>query len=173
MYAPASTTRANPSTRSSQRYFLTKLRTRTTGKVLVDIRALIFHLTKADGPDVTVSNRGIITPSLQAKVPKKLSNKTQYLFILDELKTGSFLSIFQLCDDDCIVIFSKFNVKIFKNNRIIITGTRNNHILWSITLQSPTSPTPKVSRRSNNMANGVIRLRQTKKGWYSTYQAVD
>ena len=105
-------------------------------------------IIKAHGPDVIVANGGIITPSLQAKVTlsKELSNKAQYVFILDDLKTGYPLSIGQLCDDDCIAIFRKFNFNILKNNRIIITGTRNDHGMWSILLQSPTSPTPEVPR---------------------------
>ena len=46
---------------------------------------------------------------------------------------------------------------------VVITGTRNDYGMWSIPLQSPTFPNPKVPIRSSNVANGVIRLRQTNK----------
>ena len=74
------------------------------------------NITNVDGPDITVSNGGVVIPSLQAKVTlsKELSNKAQPAFILDKLKTGSLLSISQLCNDDCIAIFNKFNVNILK-----------------------------------------------------------
>ena len=122
------------------------------------------NITKEDRQEVTVTNGGVITPSLQSKIPlhKVLSNERYNTFILDEMKTGYLLSIGQLCDDKCMKMFSKSNVEILKN-RIIITGTRNNHGMWSIALQSPPSQTPKVPRRSNNVANGVICLRQIKK----------
>ena len=122
------------------------------------------NITKIGGLYFTVENRDTITPSLQAKVPlsKELSNKTHHAFILDEMKTGSLLSTDQLYDGDCIAIFSKLNIKILINNKIIITGIRNDHGLWSIPFQSPTSPAPKVPIQSKNPANGVIRLQQKK-----------
>ena len=123
------------------------------------------NTTNADGLDVTVINGGIITPFLKAKVllAKELSKNAQHTFIVDELKTWYLLSISQLCDDDCNTIFIKFNVKILKNSKIIITGNRNNHGLWSVYLHFPTSPTPKVPQHPKNVANGVIYLQQTKK----------
>ena len=52
-------------------------------------------ITKVKGLDATVANGGVITPSLQAKVPlaKQLSNNAHHTFILDKLKIGSLLSI--------------------------------------------------------------------------------
>ena len=45
------------------------------------------NINKAKRLYITVANRGVITPSLQAKVPltKELSNKAQHVFILDKL----------------------------------------------------------------------------------------
>ena len=108
-----------------------------------------------------------MTPFLQAKVPfvKELLSKAHHEFILDKLKRGPLVSIDQLCDDDCIAIFIKFDVKILKNNNIIVTGTLNNHYLWHILVKSLTSsPPPKIQRnRTKNVVNGGIHLQQRKK----------
>ena len=48
-------------------------------------------------------------------------------YVFGDLKTGSLISIGQLCDDDCIALFSIFNIYIIKNNKVIITGKLNNN----------------------------------------------
>ena len=74
-----------------------------------------------------------------------LSDTAQKAFVLDDLRTGTLVSLAQLCDDDCLAIFSKFDVKIVKNQKIIITGTRTPNGLWSIPLHTP-----------NHQANGIL-----------------
>ena len=82
----------------------------------------------------------------EATIPlsTSLSTDAQTGHILDNLKTGSLISIGQLCDDDCIALFGKYNLKIFKDGQIIVRGTRNpSNGLWNIPLHSlpPTKPT--------------------------------
>ena len=88
--------------------------------------------------------------------------KITYSFI--NLKSGSLISIGQLCDDDCIAIFTKYDVKIIKNDKILIKGRRTANGLWKIPIgtaikpsavQSPTNP-------ATHVANGVIQLDSTK-----------
>ena len=64
----------------------------------------------ADEHEVRVVNRNTITPISQTscELSEKLSNGAQYIFIFDQLKTESLLYIGQLCDDDCIALFSKY-----------------------------------------------------------------
>ena len=38
------------------------------------------------------------------------------------------------CDNDCIAIFSRYNIKIMKNNQILIEGQRIDNGLWIIPL---------------------------------------
>ena len=57
----------------------------------------------------------------------------------------------QLCDDDCIAIFSKFDVKIVKKDTVIITGKRTTNGLWEIPLATPSL-----------QANGILRLDKSK-----------
>ena len=52
----------------------------------------------------------------------KLSSKVQSAHVFNDIATGSLISMGQLCDYDCISIFTKFDVKILKHNKVIITG---------------------------------------------------
>ena len=82
-----------------------------------------------------------------------LSDVAQRAFVLDDLRTGTLVSLAQICDDDCTAIFSKKDVKIVKNQKIIITGTRTPNGLWSIPLHT-----------ANHQA-GTLRT-----AWESTHQ---
>ena len=69
----------------------------------------------------------------------------------------------QLCDDDYVAIFTKFDVKILKHNRVIITGLRyRTNGLWNIPL-GPNPPAQQSPNRSHpNQANGILRQDITK-----------
>jgi hypothetical protein len=69
-----------------------------------------------EGPSVRVTNGQNIETSKRATVPlaKELSNKAKVGHMFDDLKSGSLLSIGQLCDDDCVALFSKYDVKTHK-----------------------------------------------------------
>ena len=59
----------------------------------------------------------------------------------------SLISIGQLCDDDCIAIFSKNDLNIFKNNKLVLQGKRNKTGgLWNV----PLAPTIKSHEYSIN-----------------------
>ena len=63
---------------------------------------------------------------LQGQLPLSpyLSTNAEEAFALDSLKTGTLVSLAKLCDDDCIAIFDKYQVKIVKDGYIIIQGAR-------------------------------------------------
>ena len=96
-----------------------------------------------------MANGNNITPHSDAKIPLSpaLSRSVHHEFLFDSLKTGSFMSIGQLCDDDYIAIFKKYSVKILKSNTIIIIGKQNVNGLWEIPLTPTPSPTPNVTKR--------------------------
>ena len=56
---------------------------------------------------------------------KKLSSKSQEALIFPNLTNESLISVGQLCDDNCEVVFDKNKVNVIKNEEIIIQGTRN------------------------------------------------
>ena len=84
-----------------------------------------------------------------------LSPAAQSAFVLDDLKTGSLLSLAQLCDDDCIALFTKYDVRIVKHNSVIITGSRMPNGLWSV----PITPLPARPHQ----ANAILRTDKPKR----------
>jgi hypothetical protein len=81
-----------------------------------------------------------------------LSCAAQSAYVIDELQTGTLISLGQLCDDDVTAFFKKTAVNLLKNNKIIITGTRLTNGLWSIPLAT-SSVIPTL-----HQANGILRL---------------
>lgn len=92
------------------------------------------------------------TTTGQLPLSPHLSPAAQTAFVLDDLKTGTLISLSQLCDDDCIALFTKYNVKIIKDKRVIITGQPITNGLWTIPIATPPS----------HQANGILRMDKTK-----------
>ena len=116
-----------------------------------------------NGPTVISASGDVMKPTLSGIFPLSphLSDTAQSAFVLDTLKTGTLISLSQLCDDDCIAIFTRFQVRILKNNKIIITGNRTPNGLWSLPLLPPPS----------HQANGILRLDQPKRDLAQYYHA--
>ena len=108
----------------------------------------------ASGTGMTATQRGTLPLS------PLLSDAAQSAFVLDDLRTGTLISLAQLCDDDCTAIFSKNNVKIVKMNTVIINGTRTPNGLWTIPITPPL-----------HQANGILRLDKTKQELALYYHA--
>ena len=108
--------------------------------------------TVTNGPTVLSASGTPMRSKLQGTLPLStlLSSKAQSAFVLDDLQTGTLISLAQLCDDDCIAVFNKYEVHILKKDEIIITGKRMSNGLWSIPI---TIPDPNV-----HQANGILRL---------------
>ena len=66
------------------------------------------------GLTVEVANGNFVKPNLQdtLKMSTKLSPKAQSAHVINDLTTGSLVSMRQLYDDDCIAIFTEFDVNI-------------------------------------------------------------
>ena len=80
---------------------------------------------------------------------ERLTEKDRVAFSFNNLKSGSLISIGQLCDENCIVIFTKYDVQIILHNEILIRGKRTDDGLWKIPLSNnqPTlvSNTPETA----------------------------
>ena len=76
----------------------------------------------------------------------KLYSKAQSAYVFNNTTTGSLISMGQLCDDYCITIFTKFDVKILKHNHVIITGL---HDLTNGLCNTPMEPSPPAQQSSN------------------------
>jgi hypothetical protein len=76
------------------------------------------------GPSVQVANGNTIQTTKSAVIPlaSELSTQAKSGHIFNNLKSGSLISIRQLCHDDCVALFIKYDEKIYKNGQIIIVG---------------------------------------------------
>lgn len=115
------------------------------------------------GPSVQVANGETIEPTKRAIIPlaSEFSTKAKVGHIFEGLKSGSLISLGQLCDDDCVALFTKYDVKIYKEGKVIIVGKRNaNNGLWNIPLAPktylPAVPRTATSRTFHHSANGAI-----------------
>jgi hypothetical protein len=104
-----------------------------------------------------------VTSHGQFPLSSKLSPGAQSAFVLDDLKTGSLISLSQLCDDDCIAIFSKYDVQILKHNNIIIKGKRMPNGLWSLPLAETPIPSVPTLSLVLHQANGILRTDKPKR----------
>jgi hypothetical protein len=68
------------------------------------------------------------------------------------LKTGTLISLTQLCDDDCIAIFTKYDVQIIKDDQFIIKGQRMTNGLWSV----------PITKNTPHQANAILRTDKPK-----------
>ena len=171
---------------STSNYYAALDNTITSYDALDDMAALHHYLQdcveqactevrKKEGPPIIVENGNNITPQSDAQTPlaPALSRSTQHAFLFESLKKVSLLFIWQLCDDDCIAIFTKYDVNILKNNTIIITGKRNANGLQNIPITPTTVTPPNVTKNKKStqpppspmfqhQANGVLRTQKTK-----------
>ena len=115
-------------------------------------------------------NKMKATHTVSIPLAPQLSTPASSGFVLNGLTTGSLISISKLCDDDCVALFSKYDVKIIKDGRVIIVGPREKSSgLWTIPfapkLQDdvqlpPVIPKP-ITKPILSKATSAIRCAQT------------
>jgi hypothetical protein len=87
---------------------------------------------------VILPNSAIISSTHTAKLPfPQLPTKAIEAHIFPHLRNHALLSIGVLCDSGCTVTFTKGNVQVRYNNRIVLEGTRIPPGLWSIDILAP------------------------------------
>ena len=75
---------------------------------------------------VSLPNKKMMKSTHEATLPmSQLSTEARTAHIFPNLIQSALISITQLCDNGCKVIFSKRQEKIYKNNTLILTGKRN------------------------------------------------
>ena len=71
--------------------------------------------------------------------------------VIPNLLSASFLSIGQLCDDNCLALFTKEKVFIFKQNKLLLQGKRNHYDsirTIPVSIQSVSIPSPNFTTKS-------------------------
>ena len=123
-----------------------------------------------DGPIVTLpdSSKMKATKTAQLPLAKELSPKAQLSHILPSLKSSTLISVGQLCDDGCDVLFGQNDVKVYKNEgkishllqneEPILRGTRNfENRLWD---------TPLIPREKRKIQDNNVRFPATRAAIY-------
>ena len=113
------------------------------------------------GPKLAVEGGRIISLTKKAILPlsNKLTEKSRLAFSFDNLKSGSLISIGQLCNDDCITILTKYDVQIIRHNEILIRGKQTDNGLWKIPLSKNKHTlvsNPPETAAQKQVANGII-----------------
>ena len=107
-----------------------------------------------------------MSPTKKSILPfaNTFTRNAKIAYSFNNLKSGSLILIGQLCDDDCIAIFSKYDVKIIKKDKVLIKGRRTPNGLWKIPIGTTIKPLAVQPANSTtiNVANGVIQLNSTK-----------
>ena len=122
---------------------------------------LLDQLTDPTGsPSVTCPNKATLQPIAKGilHLHPALSTTAQTATVLDKLRSASLISIGQLCDDNCVALFSKNNLQVFKNGQVVLEGKRNwNDRLWDINISN-----------KHESANIILQQDRTKSD-YATY----
>ena len=80
-----------------------------------------------NGPKAFLPNKTIIQADREGHIllHNDLSQKAQKAYSFPQLTNESLISVGQLCDDNCKVLFDKSSVKVIKNNKTILSGSRS------------------------------------------------
>ena len=101
---------------------------------------ILQDITECTLAKVTLPNKTTLQASQQGMLPINTPSPAKTALILPQLTNSSLLSIGQLCDEECIAVFDKQAVNIYKNATIILQGTRNpSDGLWDISLPNTTT----------------------------------
>jgi len=107
---------------------------------------------EADGPTAITPTLETLKATKEGKLPfsnTSITSKALKTHVFPKLGSASLISVPQLCDDGCKVVFDKKHVCITKNKEIIITGRRNNiDGLWDILI-------PVNSDTTNNIIGHI------------------
>ena len=99
-----------------------------SGTYLMETHAKKLHNLQqtTNGPAVGTPTGIRIEPNKNGNLPfDGLSEEAKQAHVFPELTSASLLSMGQLCDDDCTAIFTKNDLQIFKNGKLLIKGLRN------------------------------------------------
>ena len=89
------------------------------------------NITNKTGTPVTLPNKTTIIPTQEGTIPlsNKLSLSAQKATVLPALKSASLISIGQVCDDNCTMVFTKDKLLTAKDKGIKIQVDEANILL--------------------------------------------
>ena len=123
-------------------------------------KKVLDNITNNNKAFVTLPNKQIIQSSSQGVLPIQTNTSAKTALILPQLMNNSLLSIGQLCDDDCVAVFNKHAMHLYKNAKLVLSGKRNTSDgLWDINFNPPIrTATEKINDyKSTLSANAIIQ----------------
>ena len=105
-----------------------------------------------DNSQIQADKRGLLP------LPKSLSLTAGTAHVFKGLTNASLISIGKLCDDGCVAVFDKLDLRVFKKNKIILSGKRNFHDgLWDVNISDQFKPKIEsmnmIVRKDNTKTN--------------------
>ena len=88
---------------------------------------------------VTLPNNETMSSTFQGSLNMSpmLSSKAQQALVLPNLKSSSLTSLGQSCDDDCQISLNKKDMRVCKDDRLVMKGCRNlRDGLWDVPIKS-------------------------------------
>jgi hypothetical protein len=83
--------------------------------------------------------------------------KAKTAYVLDGITNASLISIGQLCDNNCIAVLDKRQLKAFKNNECILKGAHNTTDgLWDISIPTPAPLSTTARMQAKHQVNAII-----------------
>ena len=87
-----------------------------------------------------------------------LPKQEKELLIYPGITNKLLLSIGQICDDNCLALFSKNNLHIFKEDKLILSATHNfSDSLWDMSFPSTSHNHIHTSLTMNHQINYIIQ----------------
>ena len=124
---------------------------------LSDAKILQQKKTIENGLCVSQPDNTIIQGTEQGHLPfspASLSQKATQAHVFPHLSSALLLSLGQLCDDDCKIYLDKNWMKVYKENKLVLTGKCNfTDGLWDVSLTTNTYRT-----QQNRQPPSCIRL---------------
>jgi len=151
---------------NNQSQFVVKLDSEETQNYIkTTYKQLMRNITSLqNGPKAILPNQTTIQADSMVILPLHhfLSNEAQTAYSFPNLTNESLLSVGQLCDDDCEVLFDKKKVQILKNNKIILQVQRSPiDKLYDINLEAYHTNNPSKNIHCHKM-NYIIRKDRSK-----------
>ena len=132
---------------------------------MVKDKSILLNIIKQAGPTVFLPNNDYISSNASGNLPiPSLSTDATKTHLLPGLQNSSLLSLGQICDDDCIVHLTKSHLYVFKNNKLLLTGFRNQRDgLWDVPLPQQRLITPSSPSYPHHSANVIIKKETSKR----------
>ena len=118
-----------------------------------------------NGPIVKLPNNAQIQADKKGLLPLAsiLSEKSRTAHVFKGLTNASLISIGRLCDDGCVAVFDKRDLRVFKRYKLVLKGQRNfTDGLWDITFDPTLQQNDKEQSPPQQKLNMIVRKDQTK-----------